>query len=150
MKILVTLFPNAIALTMPQILMVFLGLGAIILGLSVRFRQPPAVPRSWVVTRGKVIFSQLQSSADNRYRLCVAFRFKAKGRNVDSHPITVIVPPQPAQANRTMKRLAAGSVTRLSFDPANPENVSLDEVRSNWLEAVLAGVALVLFAFVAF
>lgn len=148
MKTLISLFSGPSVLSTLQIFIAALGVLAILLGLHVRFRNRNA--QHWTPTRGKIIFSQLQSSADNQYRLCVAFRYRVKKRSVDSHPVTVTVPAQPAQANRTLKRLAMGGSTVVYYDPAHPENVTLEDIPPNWLEAVAAGAALVMFAVFAF
>lgn len=148
MKNLISLFSGPSFLPTLQILIAALGVLAMLLGLHVRFRNRNA--QHWSPTRGKVIFSQLQSSADNQYRLCVAFRYRVKKRSVDSHPITITVPGHPAQANRTLKRLTLGGSTVVYFDPAHPENVAVEDIPPNWFEAVAAGAALVMFAVFAF
>jgi len=50
-----------------------------------------------------------------------------------------------------LKRFAMGEKVTVYYDPANPQSVQVDSATAgNWLEAVAAGTALILFALLAF
>ncbi len=130
-------------------LMVLLGILAILLGLQSLLRSR-RISR-WPATKGNVIRSQLESTIDAQHRLSVAFRYKVKRRYVESRPVSVAVPAAPAAANRTLKRLTNGRKVIIHYDPSNPENVVVNTASAaNWLEAVVAGGALILFSLFAF
>ncbi len=149
METLKTFLATPEALPFLRSLMIVLGLAAVALGLHARLRNRHA--DRWPAVKGTVIHSQLESSADNQYRLSVAFRYRVKNRAIDSRPLTLTLPAAPAAANRMLKRLANGSKTVIHYDPARPENISvLSTSPGNWMEAVAAGLGLLLFALLAF
>lgn len=130
-------------------LMVALGLLAVGLGLRAHYKGRSDL--KWPAVTGQVIRSQLESTATAQTRLTVAFRYKVHKRSIESRPLSVEIPAAPAAANRTLERLSNGRKTTLYYDPAHPDRVQLDNPSSgNWLEAVAAGSALILFALYAF
>lgn len=129
--------------------MVVLGALAIVLGLRTRYKKRSE--QKWPAVAGRVVHSHLESTAGPQTRLSVSFRYKVQKRPIESRPLSVDIPSAPAAANRTLKRLATGRRVVVHYDPTNPERVLVDTSHTgNWLEAVAAGSALILFALYAF
>ncbi len=133
-----------------KLVMLLLGLVAILLGLRARFRNRHA--QNWPSVPGQITRSELQSTADGQTRLNIAFRYEIDGRVIDSRPIVLTIADVGSAAiHKILKRLTMGRKVTVFYDPADPKSATVDHSPSgNWLEAVIAGLALVAFALVGF
>ncbi len=127
-------------------LMIVLGLLAVALGLRTRLRNRGL--QNWPSVPGTIIRSDLQTTADGKTRLAAAFRYQIGERTIDSRMVGLTIEDaRPAVVYRILQKLATGSRVRVYYDPQDPASATVDHTPSgNWLEAVLAGLALVLFA----
>ncbi|MBL8450243.1 MAG: DUF3592 domain-containing protein [Dechloromonas sp.] len=126
--------------------MIVLGFLAIAFGLFTRLRNRGL--QNWPSVSGTIIRSDLQTTADGKTRLAAAFRYQIDERVIDSRMIILTIEDvRPAVVYRILQRLAPGSRVKVYYDPKDPASATVDHTpRGNWLEAVLAGMALVTYA----
>ena len=129
-----------------KLAMIVLGSLAVAFGLYTRLRNRGL--QNWPSVRGTIVRSDLQTTADGKTRLAAAFRYQIGDRVIDSRQIIITIEDtRPAVVYRVLQRLATGSRVKVYYDPKDPTNATVDHTPlGNWLEAVLAGIALVAYA----